>query len=549
MIPKSFVSVLSFTIPAAFALDNGFGRTPVLGFNTYNDIACSPNQTYISATLDAFKTKGLLAAGYKYFQLDCGWQGFERQANGSITYDASVFPQGIAPLSKKARDLGYQWSMYTDQGVNSCDTIPGRPGSLGFEEQDAAQFAAWNVAYMKIDNCYIEAGQNAPKDPRTDFPSRFGKISTALQNVGIKGISICQWGTPYASPTGLEGPSQWTAPISNGYRLSDDIIDSWQNIERIYNQAIHIILLGRSGPGRFADMDLLEVGNAGLSSIEQASHFAIWAMFKSPLMVSTAVPTMSDATVAILSNRNLLSINQDPLGEPVKLVQRFTNDRDVFVGNLSNGDKAVLVVDHSNTTRTMTIDFKTLGIRLANVKDAWTGQTQADSRTYSARVGAHGNIALRLSNVRLQTVTEPKLTWIEAESGTLSGNANKQSCTGCSGSSKVGNVGKDGTLTLSGIKTSQSTQDVRFDYINCEINYTFAMTGRNARGASITVNGGVGQSVLFPITGYNWDRDVTKSYLVRLAGFKTSGTNTISITGLSEDTTYAPDFDRIGVVA
>lgn len=226
-------------------------------------------------------------------------------------------------------------------------------------------------------------------------------------------------------------------------------------MERIYNQAIHINLLGRSGPSRFADMDLLEVGNPGMTSTEQASHFAIWAMFKSPLMVSTAVPTMSDATLAILSNKDLLAINQDTLGEPVKLVQRFSNDRDVFIGNLSNGDKAILVVDQSNTARTITVDFSSLGIRLANAKDAWTGKTQTDIRTYSAQVGARGSIALRLSNIRAQSVTQPKLTWIEAESGTLSGNANKQSCGGCSGSSKVGNVGRDGTLTLSGIKTSQ----------------------------------------------------------------------------------------------
>lgn len=307
----------------------------------------------------------------------------------------------------------------------------------------------------QIDNCYIEAGQNAPKDPRTDFPSRFGKISSALQNVGIKGISICQWGTPYSSPTGLQGPSQWTPPLSNSYRLSDDIAQGWDNVLRIYNQAIHINLLGRNGPGRFADMDMLEVGNPGMTGTEQATHFAIWAMFKSPLMVSTPAPTMSDATRAILLNKDLLAINQDTLGEPVKLVQRFTNDRDVFIGNLANGDKAVLIVDQSNTARTLSIDFSSLGIRLANVKDAWTGQTQDDSRTYSAQVGAHGSIALRLSNIRTQTVTQPKLTWIEAESGTLAGNANKQSCAGCSGSSKVGNVGRDGTLTLSGIQTSQ----------------------------------------------------------------------------------------------
>lgn len=137
---------------AVRALDNGFGRKPVLGFNTYNDVGCSPNQTYVSSTMNALVDKGFLDAGYNHFQVDCGWQAYERQSNGSIAYDADVFPDGIAPLSKKAIDLGFKWSMYTDQGVYSCDTkTPAtRQGSLGYEQQDALQLAAWNVEYMKV---------------------------------------------------------------------------------------------------------------------------------------------------------------------------------------------------------------------------------------------------------------------------------------------------------------------------------------------------------------------------------------------------------------
>ena len=127
----------------AQALDNGFGRTPVMGFNTYNDVGCSPNQSYVQTTINSFSNKGFGALGYKYFQVDCGWQGYQRQSNGSITYDAGVFPDGIAPLSKLAISKGFQWSMYTDQGQYSCDTkTPLRPGSLNYEKQDALMFAA-----------------------------------------------------------------------------------------------------------------------------------------------------------------------------------------------------------------------------------------------------------------------------------------------------------------------------------------------------------------------------------------------------------------------
>ncbi|KAK4495703.1 hypothetical protein PRZ48_012971 [Zasmidium cellare] len=555
MLSNYWTTALLAAAPA-FALDNGFGRTPVMGFNTYNDIGCSPNQSYMQTTLRSFASKGFADLGYKYFQLDCGWQGYERQSNGSITYDAAVFPDGIAPLSQLARSLGFEWSMYTDQGVYSCDTkSPAtRQGSLGHEREDAAQLAGWNVAYMKVDNCYITPDQNAPKDPRTDFPERFGNWSQAQLDVGIKGMLVCQWGTPYSSPTGLEGPATWTPPIANSFRVSDDIVTGWANVMRIMNQDIHVNLKGLNGPGHFSDMDLLEVGNPGMTNAEQASHFAIWALFKSALMVSTAVPTMTDATFSILSNKDLIAINQDSLGKPATLIQRFTNDHDVYSGPLANGDRAVLLLDQSNTTRTLALNFTALGIDTATVKNLWTGRTTTNVKSYSAQVPPHGSLPLRLSNIKTLQTPTPKLVYISASSGTLAGGANIQSCSGCSNGTKVGYISNTGgSLTLSNIRTSQSTQDVRFDYINCEVGYLYNPSGEsngpNVRGASISVNGGPGQSVLFPLTGYNWDKDVTKSFLVRLSGFNTGSTNTIKISGLSGSTTYAPDIDRIGVVA
>lgn len=368
---------------------------------------------------------------------------------------------------------------------------------------------------------------------------------------------ICQWGTPYQSSSGLQGPAQWTPPISNSYRVSDDIATGWVNVMRITNEAINVNLRNLSGPGHFADMDLLEVGNSGMTQAEQASHFAIWAMFKSALMVSTPIPSMSDATANILKNKDLIAINQDSLGQPVKLVQRYTNDYDLYSGSLysgslSTGDRAVLLVDQSNTARSLSLDLSKLGIASANIKNLWTGATISNANSYSAQVSAHGSLPLRLSNIKFASTAAPKLTYLEAESGTLAGGANTQSCSGCSGGTKVGYIGTDGgSLTLSGFKTSQATQDVRFDYLDCQIGYLGDNSGfANVRGASISVNGGPDQSVLFPLTGYNWDVDVTKGHLVRLSGFKTGGaSNTLKISGLSGTTQYAPDLDRIGVVA
>lgn len=142
-------AALLATTPAASSIP---GAKPILGYNSYNDVACSPNATWLSQTIHALDAKGLIDAGYTYFQPDCGWQGFERLPNNSITYDESRFPNGIQPIADEARAHGMKFSLYTDQGVHSCDTeVPGRRiGSLGYEEEDARMFEMWGVEYVKV---------------------------------------------------------------------------------------------------------------------------------------------------------------------------------------------------------------------------------------------------------------------------------------------------------------------------------------------------------------------------------------------------------------
>lgn len=317
---------------------------------------------------------------------------------------------------------------------------------------------------------------------------------------------------------------------------------------RIYNQAIHVNRNGQNGPGHWSDMDLLEVGEAGMTLDEQATHFAIWAMFKSPLFISTNIQTMSSEVQAILQNKGLIAINQDSLGKPVVLTQRFTNDNDQFAGPLANGDLAVLLVDQADTTRNLGIEFSALNISSATVTNLWTGEVVPNASKYFNTVNAHGSVALRLSDIVSATSPTASLVYYEAEAGVVSG-ARAASCSGCSGGKSVGYIGNGNILTINGIRTSQSTSDVRFDYVNCELGYLYDGGYGNVRGASISVNGGPAQAVTFPLSGYNWDVDVTTGFLVRLSGFNTAEANTITISGLPVVSPYAPDLDRIGIVA
>lgn len=270
---------------------------------------------------------------------------------------------------------------------------------------------------------------------------------------------------------------------------------------RIMNQAIHVNSKNLSGPGRWSDMDMLEVGNPGMTIDEQASHFAIWAMFKSTLMVSTSIPSISEETKRILQNKDLIAINQDDAVLPVTLVQRYTDDHDVFTGDLANGDLAVLLLDQSNETRTLALDLSELGIASATVKNLWSGNSSTNVSSYTQQVNAHGSLPLRLSNIERLPETNNTVTWIEAESGELQDGADVQDCSGCSSSQKVGSVfNTTGSLTLSGIKATSETQDILVDYINCEIGY-LADQRPNVRAASFSVNGGEAQNVTFPLTG------------------------------------------------
>lgn len=529
--------------------------TPGMGFNTYNQVSCSPTESKSHTIMDIMASQGYIDAGYNFFQVDCGWvsRTTSRDASGNLITNTDAFPSGMKSLGQYATSKGLEFGLYSDAGYRACDPQVPSPvlGSLGHEAQDAQLLKSYNVSYLKYDNCYADgttSGDNAPKHARTDFPTRFGAMSKALSDVGINKLLVCQWGVPQKQSNGtLVGPAQWTQGLSTSYRLSDDIATGWINVERILNQGIQISLHGRSGPNHFADGDLLEVGNSGMSIDEQGTHFAFWAMIKSPLVISTDLSSISSNAKAILLNKGLIAINQDRLGEPVKLVERRTGNFDLHAGKLSNGDMAVLAFDWSNARNTITVNFSELGIASADVADLWAGTTKTGAISYTKTVNAHGSVPLRLYNIKYTNAAAPSLTYIQAESGTLAGRAAKSFCSGCSGGAKVGNVGggSGNTLTLNGLQASGNEAVLYFDYINADVGFSF-VGATNDRTAHISVNGGSPQTVSFPLSGYDWSQDVIRGYKVRLTGFTAGQSNSITI---SNANSYAPDFDRVGYIA
>lgn len=275
----------------ALGINNGLAITPQMGWNSWNFYACNINETIYRSTVDKLVSSGLADLGYTYANLDDCW-AWTRNANGTIGVDPTTFPSGIPDLVEYAHAKGLKFGLYTDLGYWTCQR---RPGSLGYEAIDALTYAQWKVDYVKVDNCYT---LGAPED-------RYPVMSQSLNESGRHiFFSMCEWG--------VDDPAYWAPVVGNSWRTTGDIQDNWAAMT---NRAdLNEPLYPFAGPGGWNDPDMLEVGNGGMTTDEYQSHFSLWALMKAPLLIGCALDTMSPETWLILSNSEVISISQDPLG-------------------------------------------------------------------------------------------------------------------------------------------------------------------------------------------------------------------------------------------
>jgi alpha-galactosidase len=289
---SGFVWALLFHV--AFALDNGLGRTPAMGYNSWYDYGCSDalNETNIMATADAMVRNGLDKLGYVYVNLDDCWaQG--RFSNGTVYPDSSKFPGGMKALANYIHSKGLKFGVYTDRGTETCGK---RPGSQDFEEIDAQTYAKWGVDYVKEDSCYALGGHGPAF-------MQYSKMRDALNSTGRPiYFSLC-------------GASPWYAPIGyslgNSWRIGHDDYD-WEGI--LENIDINAGLAVYAGPGGWNDADLLGgttyTGNLRITEIQQRTQFSMWAVMSSPLLLSSNVRNMSAFTLETYSNKEVIAVNQ-----------------------------------------------------------------------------------------------------------------------------------------------------------------------------------------------------------------------------------------------
>jgi alpha-galactosidase len=360
---------------------NGLARTPPMGWNSWNHFACNVNEQTIRETADAMVATGMRDAGYRYVVIDDCWQ-VARDANGVLVADPQRFPHGIKALADYIHSKGLLFGIYTDAGTNTCQ---GRPGTLGHEDQDARTFAAWGVDYVKEDWCHAQ---------NLDAPTQYAKFRDALARTGRPIVlSICEWGS--------NQPWDWAPRVGNLWRTTDDIEDTWSSmLDNLDQSAQHATA---AGPGTWNDPDMLEVGNGGMTDEEYRAHFSLWAIMAAPLIAGNDLRQMSATTIATLTDREVIAVDQDSLGAQGILVWERPPELQVWAKPLHDGSRAIALLNRSSAPARITAYFSRAGLRSdsAQVRDLWSHQDLGRfGRQFETTVPSHGVVLVRATPVR-----------------------------------------------------------------------------------------------------------------------------------------------------
>ena len=356
-------------------LENGLARTPPMGWNSWNRFGCNINEMLIREIADAMVTSGMKDAGYIYVNIDDCWHG-ERDADGYIQADPVRFPNGIAFLADYVHFKGLKLGIYSDAGTLTCQ---GRPGSRGYEQKDADQYAAWEVDYLKYDWCYT-SGMNMQQS--------YTLMRDCLLNTYRPIVySICSW----------QFPGPWVVDVGNLWRTTGDIQDNWGSVVSIID--INANLYTYAGPGHWNDPDMLEVGNGGMTDTEYRAHFSMWCIMAAPLIAGNDLRNMSQSTIEILTAPEVIAVDQDPLGEQGRRVRDY-GAREVWVKELVNGNRAVALFNRDTQPANITVLFSDLGPEFsdkAGIRDLWSREDLGVfTGSFTVEVPGHGVVLIRV---------------------------------------------------------------------------------------------------------------------------------------------------------
>jgi alpha-galactosidase len=365
----------------------GLALTPPMGWNTWNTFAGDCNEALVRETADAMAANGMRDAGYVYIVVDDCWSKKERDADGKLVADPVKFPGGMKALGDYLHSKGFKFGMYGCAGKTTCG---GYPGGRGHEFQDARQYAEWGVDYFKYDWC-DHGTANGPETYRI--------MSDAIRAAGRPIVfSLCDWGQ--------NQPWLWAEPVGHLWRTTGDIgpgyvasgKNKWEHGWKTLLD-MNVGLEKYAGPGHWNDPDMLEVGAKGLTLAESRGHFSLWCMLAAPLIAGNDVRHMSPEIRAILTNRDVIAVDQDPLGHQ-GFRFRVDKDKEIWAKELSDKNWAVCVLNTGDGAAKLTLDMHELSFlteQYYDVTDLWTGKPSGTAlEPHTATVDSHDVMLFRL---------------------------------------------------------------------------------------------------------------------------------------------------------
>ncbi|WP_229668881.1 glycoside hydrolase family 27 protein [Edaphobacter acidisoli] len=410
------LAAAAFLLAALPAMGQVASRPP-MGWNSWNHFGRNVNDADVRAAADALVSSGMRDAGYIYVNIDDTWEG-TRDAEGNIQSNEK-FPD-MKALADYVHSKGLKLGIYSSPGPKTC---AGFEGSYGHEEQDARTYAAWGIDYLKYDLCSyrlilaqqadnLSAAQKdvlkqAVADPRQQrmvmmrmsdayspkqietMKAAYEKMHQALAKTGRPIVfSLCQYG--------LGDVWKWGASVGgNAWRTTGDIRDNYGSMSAIGFGQLDIAQY--AGPGHWNDPDMLEVGNGGMTADEYRTHMSLWALLAAPLLAGNDLSKMTPETLSILTNHDIIAVDQDALGKQADRVWA-SGAKEIWSRPLTGGAVAVGLFNRGDEATSVTLNFSNAGVRgPAKVRDLWAGKDLGRMRdTYTATVPRHGVVMLRL---------------------------------------------------------------------------------------------------------------------------------------------------------
>jgi alpha-galactosidase len=352
-----------------------------MGWNSWNKFGCDVSDTLIRGMADAVVSSGMKDAGYEYVVIDDCWQ-VGRDAEGNIIPDAKRFPGGIKPVADYVHSKGLKFGIYSDAGTGTCQN---RPGGRGYEFQDARQYAAWGVDYLKYDWC-----NHSTQDSQASYTIMRDALAKSGRPIVF---SLCEWGSTK--------PWLWAKDIGNLWRSTGDIGDKWDSDADKKKFGLGVVqildlvnpLSSYAGPGHWNDPDMLEVGNGGMTATEYRSHFSMWALLAAPLIAGNDLRSMTAETHDILTNKEVIAVDQDPMGIQGHRVKK-DGDAEIWSKQMSDGSRSVVLLNRGTSEATIDLKWTDIGYPenlKASVRDLWAHKDMGSkSGGYSASVPSHG---------------------------------------------------------------------------------------------------------------------------------------------------------------